>query len=432
MMIESQRGEPPRTDDLAALDAAVEAGYPRPRLVRDGFVDLSGEWEFRFDDADVGRDERFAQPLAAGPWRSIIVPFPFESERSGIGDPGPHPIVWYRRRITLPTHGAHERVVVHFGAVDYGAQVFLDGALLVEHCGGHTPFSCALPADAHGEVYLVVRAEDQPGDLAQPRGKQDWRDVPHSVWYGRTSGIWQPVWPTLMKIDYAKQTFELTPIYYVYENYTRFIRPGYQFFAADDSSTLAAFDTNDGKLTIMKQNWTDSTTDVRFDLSNFTLEQACVVSYCSFGTEPLRATIPVRVAASGFTGSIPAQSVVTYVISGVSIREPSLKLFAAGPKKTRKAFHFTGRWRSSIGLGGNDEVFSARACNFYTISFVGRHARIYGPLGPMEGIAAFSVDGGGKTDVNLYSGKGRDDAMLFSTPLLASGPHTVSTTVVTK
>lgn len=155
--------------------------------------------------------------------------------------------------------------------------------------------------------------------------------------------IWQPVWPTLMKIDYAKQTFELTPIYYVYENYTRFIRPGYQFFAADDSSALAAFDTNDGKLTIMKQNWTDSTTDVRFDLSNFTLEQAWVVSYCSFGTEPLRATIPVRVAASGFTGSIPAQSVVTYVISGVSIREPSLKLFAAGPKKTRKAFHFTGR-----------------------------------------------------------------------------------------
>lgn len=70
-------------------------------------------------------------------------------------------------------------------------------------------------------------------------------------------------------------------------------------------------------------------------------------------------------------------------------------------------------------------MFSARACNFYTISFVGRHARIYGPLGPMEGIAAFSVDGGGKTDVDLYSGKGRDNAMLFSTPLLASGPHTV-------
>ena len=190
----SEPKEPTGTDDLAALDAAVEAGYPRPRLVRDGFVDLSGEWEFCFDDADVGRDERFAEPFAAGPWRSIVVPFPFESKRSGIGDPGPHPIVWYRRRITLPAHGANERVVVHFGAVDYGAQVFLDGALLVEHCGGHTPFSCTLPADAPGEVCLVVRAEDEPAGLEQPRGKQDWRDVPHRVWYGRTSGIWQPVW----------------------------------------------------------------------------------------------------------------------------------------------------------------------------------------------------------------------------------------------
>ncbi|MDA8296285.1 MAG: glycoside hydrolase family 2 [Actinomycetota bacterium] len=194
MTTQSRPDEAADTDYLAALDAAVEAGYPRPRLVRDGFVDLTGPWEFCFDDGDVGRDQHFGDPGAPVFDRSIIVPFPFESERSGIGEAGPHPVLWYRRTITLPDHGADERVVVHFGAVDYAAQVFLDGALLTEHEGGHTPFSATLPADAAGEVCLVVRAEDQPGDLAQPRGKQDWRDAPHSVWYGRTGGIWQPVW----------------------------------------------------------------------------------------------------------------------------------------------------------------------------------------------------------------------------------------------
>jgi beta-galactosidase/beta-glucuronidase len=89
--------------------------------------------------------------------------------------------------------------VLRFGAVDHGALVWLDGALLGTHEGGQTPFSFDVTAALRAggdedEHVLVVRAHDDPRDLTQPRGKQDWQDSPHEIWYHRTSGIWQPVW----------------------------------------------------------------------------------------------------------------------------------------------------------------------------------------------------------------------------------------------
>jgi len=86
--------------------------------------------------------------------------------------------------------------MLRFGAVDYRCRVWIDGTLVGTHEGGHTPFACDI-TDALGEAAehtVVVRAEDDPHDIAQPRGKQDWREQPHVIWYHRTSGIWQPVW----------------------------------------------------------------------------------------------------------------------------------------------------------------------------------------------------------------------------------------------
>ncbi len=87
--------------------------------------------------------------------------------------------------------------MLRFGAVDYRATVWVDGSRVGEHEGGMTPFAFdvtdALAADI-GEHTVVVRAEDLPGDAAQPRGKQDWQAGPHVIWYHRTTGIWQPVW----------------------------------------------------------------------------------------------------------------------------------------------------------------------------------------------------------------------------------------------
>jgi beta-galactosidase/beta-glucuronidase len=139
------------------------------------------------------------------------VPFPPEAKLSGINDKGFHPYLWYRRTFTeRPAEGG--RLILHFGAVDYRAHVWVNGHLVATHEGGHTPFSADITAalTAEGEQTIVVRAEDQPADLTQPRGKQEWLEEPHVIWYHRTSGIWQTVWlEPVADVHIGK--FHLTP-----------------------------------------------------------------------------------------------------------------------------------------------------------------------------------------------------------------------------
>ncbi|HWG85227.1 MAG TPA: glycoside hydrolase family 2 TIM barrel-domain containing protein, partial [Deinococcales bacterium] len=164
-------------------------------MVRDGWLDLCGKWDFAFDDGNLGLPERWFD--GADVWdRQITVPYPPESKLSGLRETGYHPVVWYRREITVTPEMRAGRVLLHFGAVDYRASVWLNGRLVAMHEGGHTPFTAELThALQPGEAQvLVVRAEDQPRDVAQPRGKQDWEPEPHAIWYHRTTGIWQPVW----------------------------------------------------------------------------------------------------------------------------------------------------------------------------------------------------------------------------------------------
>ncbi|MEJ3405234.1 glycoside hydrolase family 2 TIM barrel-domain containing protein [Rathayibacter sp. YIM 133350] len=189
------------SDDHVPLPPASEQDgrYPRPQLVREHWSDLSGPWGFAFDDENVGLAQRwFAQPAFD---REITVPFPPESPASGIGDTAFHPVVWYHREVSpseLEASGyAHgTRLMLRFGAVDYRCDVWVDGVHVGAHEGGHTPFAFdvtdALASDERHSI--VVRAEDDPIDVTQPRGKQDWREQPHVIWYHRTTGIWQPVW----------------------------------------------------------------------------------------------------------------------------------------------------------------------------------------------------------------------------------------------
>src|SRR5205823_9371603 len=85
---------------------------------------------------------------------------------------------------------------LHFGAVDYAAAVWVNGHVAVRHQGGYTPFRADVTdlLAPSGLQVVVVRAEDDPHDLGKPRGKQDWQREPHSIWYPRTTGIWQTVW----------------------------------------------------------------------------------------------------------------------------------------------------------------------------------------------------------------------------------------------
>ena len=168
----------------------MEHGYPRPQLQRANWMSLNGRWRFRFDDKAC-----MGCPADVREWPlEIIVPYPPESKASGIGDRGFHQACWYERDFELAP--GKDRVVLHFGAVDYEARVWVNGHLVATHEGGHTPFHADITEvlNANGRQRVTVRAEDDPQDLAKPRGKQDWQLEPHSIWYPRTTGIWQTVW----------------------------------------------------------------------------------------------------------------------------------------------------------------------------------------------------------------------------------------------
>ncbi len=166
-------------------------GYPRPLLRRKSWQALNGTWQFTIDEGALLRN-----PGEVIWDRSIEVPFAPETIRSGVAQTGFFGACWYRRTFELAPLQDTRRAILHFGAVDYQATVWVDGSLATLHEGGYTPFEVDItdllrPGSEH---VLEVRAHDDPADLAKPRGKQDWQLVPHSIWYPRTTGIWQTVW----------------------------------------------------------------------------------------------------------------------------------------------------------------------------------------------------------------------------------------------
>jgi beta-galactosidase/beta-glucuronidase len=186
------------------------AEYPQPQFQREQWLNLNGLWEFEFDDANAGLEQNWASGEKEFS-RKILVPFCFESKRSGIGDTSFHPWVWYRRNVTLPEEWKGRRVLLHFGAVDYRAMVWLNGQVVGQHEGGHVPFSFDItPLLKAGANVLTVRAEDPPTDRYIPRGKQYWQPKSRGIFYTRTTGIWQTVWLEAVGQSYLEKV-RITP-----------------------------------------------------------------------------------------------------------------------------------------------------------------------------------------------------------------------------
>ncbi|NBC96216.1 MAG: hypothetical protein GVY27_07680, partial [Deinococcus-Thermus bacterium] len=167
--------------------------HPRPRLVRSTWTSLNGPWALARDDR-VDPDARPPDVTAFD--GEIVVPFPPESPLSGLGDPGFHRSLWYRRRLRVPTDWNGLRWFLHVGACDYRAVVFLDGVRVGEHAGGSAPFrvdltAVVLPGVEHE---LVIHAVDDLRSGLQPAGKQSREPASYGCYYTRVSGIWQTVW----------------------------------------------------------------------------------------------------------------------------------------------------------------------------------------------------------------------------------------------
>ena len=169
--------------------------YPRPRLRRDSFINLNGWWDFTVTA------DGFSVPSEYD--KSIRVPYCPESLLSGIGEVPPaccH--LWYRRRFGLPQGFRKDRVLLHIGAADQIAWVYVNGQLVDSHIGGYDPFSVDITDCLCDENVLVVHVVDQLNDAVFPYGKQRYKRG--GMWYTPVSGIWQTVWLESVPADYVR------------------------------------------------------------------------------------------------------------------------------------------------------------------------------------------------------------------------------------
>ena len=153
--------------------------FPRPDFIREHWESLDGVWAFSFDRPVFDRE--------------ITVPFCYQSEKSGIGETDDHEEVWYRRTFSVSQKDLTGRLLLHFGAVDYLCEVFINGKKAGGHRGGYNPFSLDITDYLRdGENELAVKVTDPTDKGGQQRGKQ--ATATHGFWYTATSGIWQTVW----------------------------------------------------------------------------------------------------------------------------------------------------------------------------------------------------------------------------------------------
>ncbi len=173
------------------FDRNVIGSYPRPDFRRPNWQDLTGEWDFDFDDNNVGIKNKWYSVHRYS--KKICVPFCYQSKQSGIQDISYHPVIWYSRSFNAVVNDRRS-ILLHFGAVDYFSTIWINQSFVGTHCGGHSSFVLDITdVVSAGINNITIRVEDT-NSCEQPRGKQIWKSSPERCWYTATSGIWQEVW----------------------------------------------------------------------------------------------------------------------------------------------------------------------------------------------------------------------------------------------
>lgn len=218
--------------------AQPRAEYPRPQFERAEWLNLNGTWTYSFDFGRTGKEKHWEQ--SKGFDGKIVVPFCPESKLSGVGYTDFINTIWYQREITVPEKWAGKNILLHFGAVDYEAHIYVDGKFITTHYGTGTSFEVDITkyVTPGKPANLVVCVNDNLRDMHQPGGKQS-RDLYSSgCMYTRTTGIWQTVWLEPVDASSLLRVFAQPDI----DQSQLIIRPEFRHESSDNTLTVQLFD----------------------------------------------------------------------------------------------------------------------------------------------------------------------------------------------
>ncbi len=210
----------------------VLSEYPRPQLQRSNWQNLNGLWQY----AALPKPE--ADKVPASFHGNILVPFCIESALSGVGKTvGKDSILWYKRTININTKRSGKKMLLHFGAVDWRADVFVNGNIVSTHEGGYDPFTIDITSALKKGTKqdIAVRVWDPTDEGVQPHGKQVVK--PESIWYTPVTGIWQTVWLETVPETFIASTKQTPDL----DNKTISVSTSIQNFKAGDQITFTAW-----------------------------------------------------------------------------------------------------------------------------------------------------------------------------------------------
>lgn len=205
--------------------------YPRPQLTRPEWTNLNGLWDYAIVPHQSSKPASFQG--------KTLVPFAVESALSGVGKTvGKEQDLWYKTTFTAPKNLKGKRLLLHFGAVDWEADVAVNGKSVGNHKGGYDPFTFDITDQLNksGAQELTVRVWDPSDDGPQPRGKQIKK--PHGIWYTPVTGIWQTVWLEVVPETYITG-LKVTPYF---ETKSVRIEAGSQGLITGDQLKIVALD----------------------------------------------------------------------------------------------------------------------------------------------------------------------------------------------
>ena len=182
--------------------------YPRPQFVRDNWINLNGQWNFIFDDENIGEKQKFYNNFPKS--KNILVPFTYETKMSGINDETIHENIWYQKNINIQKNSNKENTILHFEGSDFITKIWINGNYVGMNIGGYHRFSFDITNFLiDGENNFTIKVEDSLSK-SQPRGKQRYKKESWKCWYIQTTGIWKTVWIEWVSKKYLKGV-KITP-----------------------------------------------------------------------------------------------------------------------------------------------------------------------------------------------------------------------------